>query len=172
MDYLKSFVIQFSGLSLDKHQFDYQIDDRFFENIEYSEIKKGDVQVKLILDKHESMLVLDFDIQGEVEVLCDRCADYFMQPIQGHERLIVKFSEVPKEETEDLITLHPSENKINISKYIYEYICLLLPYRLVHPEDENGNSQCDPEMVRRLSELSPHPVTDPRWDSLKNLNLE
>ena len=86
-------------------------------------------------------------------------------PVEGDERLIVKFGQEWKEETEEILIIPEKENMINIAEFIYEYIMLLLPYQKFHPEDTEG---CNPEMVKKLSEHSRHDE-DPRWEALKAL---
>ena len=39
MNNLKEYLIPFVGLKEGKHQFDYQIDDSFFEHFEFDEYK-------------------------------------------------------------------------------------------------------------------------------------
>lgn len=45
------FTIPFAGLKLGHHLFDFQVDDSFFEDIEYSLIKKGSLNVDIDLEK-------------------------------------------------------------------------------------------------------------------------
>ncbi|MCK9616523.1 MAG: DUF177 domain-containing protein [Lentimicrobiaceae bacterium] len=170
MDYINGFVVQFSGLSLGLHPFDFEIDQRFFDQIEYSEIRNGNIKVHLDFDKHERMFILDFHISGEIEVICNRCAELFAYPIQGKERLIVKIGETTPENTEeDILIISETEYKLDLSGLLYEYISLMLPFRVVHPEDEYGNSKCNPEMIKKIEEMAPRQQPDPRWDSLKKL---
>jgi len=171
VDFRNEFVIPFSGLSIGNHQFTFKIDDKFFDNFEYSEIKKGNVNVMLRFEKQEQMLILDFDIRGAIQVICDRCLDTYDQPIAGKERLIVKFGEEAEEESDEIIIIPVGQFQLDVSQYIYEYINLLLPIRLVHPEDENGKSLCDPEVIKKLEELSVKKTTDSKWDILKNIKL-
>ena len=77
MDYLKQFVIPFGGLKSGMHKFSIKVDDLFFEQFEYSEIKKGSVSVEVGLEREEKMLILNFIISGKVEMHCDRCYEPF-----------------------------------------------------------------------------------------------
>ena len=45
---LKAFDIQFVGLKLGKHVYEYEIDNTFFEHFEYDEF--NDVNVKIVLN--------------------------------------------------------------------------------------------------------------------------
>ncbi|MEI6695028.1 MAG: DUF177 domain-containing protein [Bacteroidota bacterium] len=168
MGYLKQFILPFSGLSLDKHLYHFDIDGKFFAEYEYTEIDQASINVDLTLDKQERMLVLDFAITGSVNVMCDRCLDNFNFVIDKQERLIIKLGEKFEEVSDDIIIIPESEYQIDISAYLYEYIVLMLPIKKIHPEDENGNTQCNPEIIKKLNELSQQ-EPDSRWDSLKGL---
>ncbi|MDD5507476.1 MAG: DUF177 domain-containing protein [Bacteroidales bacterium] len=170
MSYIDPFVIPFSGLKPGKHEYEFFIDDEFFRHFEYSQIKAGNLKVDLELEKQESMLVLHFVISGTVHVMCDRCLDYYDQPVGGTERLIVKFGETCYEETDEIVVIPSTEHLLDVSHYIYEYIHLLLPYKCVHPNDEEGISQCNPEVTGRLPDgRGENESVDPRWDALKKL---
>ncbi|MFA6949690.1 MAG: DUF177 domain-containing protein [Lentimicrobiaceae bacterium] len=172
MDYLKNFVIPFVGLSTGEHQFEYIIDDKFFACFEYSEIKKADVKIDLNFNKTERMLVLTFSIKGTLNVTCSRCLDQFDYPINGQEVLYIKYGQEYKEEDDEIIIIPETESQINISPFIYDYLNLMIPYRVVHPENENGESDCDPDVIKRIEQLTKHENIDPRWDKLKDLNLD
>ncbi|HOW24123.1 MAG TPA: DUF177 domain-containing protein [Bacteroidales bacterium] len=170
MSYADPFVIPFSGLKPGIHEYEFFIDDEFFRHFEYSQIKAGKVTVDLEVEKQETMLVLNFAISGTVHVMCDRCLDYYDQPIGGTERLIIKFGETSYEETDEIVVIPGTEHRINVRHYIYEYIHLLLPYKCVHPNDEEGISLCNPEVTGRLGQSSKEDeAADPRWDELKKL---
>jgi len=169
MDYLKQFVIPFGGLKPGMHQFSFKIDDLFFDQFEYSEIKKGSVTVEIDLEREEKMLILNFIISGKVEMHCDRCYEPFLLPVSGKERLIVKFGHDFHEENEEVQIIPEGETQIDTSSFIYEYIHLLVPFRRIHPDDENGNSLCDPEITKRIEEREVTSEPDPRWEVLKKL---
>jgi uncharacterized metal-binding protein YceD (DUF177 family) len=114
------------------------------------------------------MLVFHFAFSGTVRVPCDRCSAEFDLPVEGEERLIVKFGEMHGEESEDIFIITENEHSIDLGPFLFDYINLLVPYRRVHGEDENGKSLCDPEVTKYISEEEPG-QTDPRWDALKRL---
>lgn len=168
MNYLRHFIIPFSGLKAGNHNFAFKIDDKFFEHFEYSEIREGKVHVDCLLDKQVRMMVLFFDIAGTVRVPCDRCAEEFDQLIEGKQKLIVKFGADHTEESEEVLVITEKEHELDISQFLYEYVHLLLPIKKVHGTDEHGNSLCNPEVIRFIKETEDHPV-DPRWEVLKKL---
>ena len=165
MKALKEFVIPFVGLKEGMHDYSFEIDDRFFESFEYSETGHGRVHVNVSLERKERMLIFTFAFKGFVTVPCDRCAMDMDHPVEGHERLIVKFGHEFIEESDEIIVIPDTESHIDISPYIYEYIILALPMKRVHPEGEEG---CDPEAIEKLNRHSSG-ETDPRWEALKQL---
>jgi uncharacterized protein len=172
VEYLRQFVIPFKGLKSGEHQYDFDIDDLFFEAFEYSELKKGQIRVQLNLVKEDSMLVLQFNLAGQITVPCDRCLEPVNIRVEGDEELIIKFGSDFHEESESIQVIPEGETMIDVSNYIYEYIHLLVPARKVHPEDEEGNSSCDPEILKRLDTILPPAEPDPRWEALKKLTTK
>jgi len=173
MNQLSKYRIVYQGLAAGRHNFKFDIDDKFFESLEYSEIKKGSLKVNVDLDKKSTFLELDFQIDGWVELTCDRCLEDYNQAVNFEGKLFVKFTEMEDNESEDVIILSPNDHELDISHYIYESINLSIPLKRVHPEDEEGNYTCNPEMLERLGNYNiDEPADediDPRWDDLKNL---
>ena len=62
----KEYVIPFIGLKTGNHVFEYDLTDGFFEGIEDSIIHRGNVHVKLELEKKETMLVGMYHVEGVV----------------------------------------------------------------------------------------------------------
>jgi len=173
---LKQFSIPFTGLKIGKHQFDFEIDNNFFDAFEYSLVKKGDLKAEVELDKQETMLILQFRIDGTIVLDCDKCLAAFNSPLSIRERQIVKFAEDELQSDDlEIIVLHKKETEIDISGLIYEFITVAVPY--VKFCEENGDGQqCDQEMIARLESLSTGAQNeeeetdeDPRWDALKKL---
>ncbi|MCF8227701.1 MAG: DUF177 domain-containing protein [Bacteroidales bacterium] len=172
MDYFKEFVIPFKGLKPGGHNFEFEITKKFFDHFDYSELETGEIGVDLELIREENMLTLVFDISGFAKVQCDRCGDFFRQEITNHKTLYIKFGPEAFEESDEIIVISEKEYEIDVSQYIYEFIHLSLPYRKIHPRDENGNEQCNPEVLKKIEEYKKESSTDPRWDALKKLKKD
>ena len=172
MNNLKDFVIPFRGLSIGVHDYNWEIDNKFFEIIENSEIGDSKLTVELKFEKQERMLVLNFFIKGNVLVQCDRCLDDLELQIDSSEVLFIKFGPEKKEESADVLIIPESEYQIDVSWFINEYITLSLPLKKVHPTDKNGNSLCNKEVLRKIDELKLKKKIDPRWENLKNLKFD
>jgi uncharacterized protein len=169
VNHADQYQIAFSGLNPGTHNFDFQIGDTFFEQVKDAEITGGEVTVAVAMAKEERMMDLHLDISGKVRVSCDRCNELMDVEVNGKERLIVKLGDHYYEESEDVQVIPDTAHQFDLSPFIYEYIHLLLPIRRVHPEDDKGNSECDPEIVKKLKELNEHHIQDPRWEALNQL---
>jgi uncharacterized metal-binding protein YceD (DUF177 family) len=165
------YTIPLSGLKEGRHKFDFEIDNRFFENFEESEVKEGQLTVEVTVEKRSSHVELDIQIKGGVMICCDRCLDTFSYPIKSDNRLLIKFGNSEEEIDLDILYLPFGENELDLQQHLYEFILLALPIRKIHPDDEHGNSTCDPAMLKRLEDLKveEEPENDPRWDELKKL---
>jgi uncharacterized protein len=168
-----AYIIPLSGLKEGLHTFDFEIGDEFFEDFEESEIKEGRLSSVVELVKRSSHLELSVKISGTVLVSCDRCLEMFDWPIESENRLLVKLGKSISDDDPDIISLPSDEHELDIKQYLYEYIHLALPIKRVHPDDKNGKSTCNPEMLKKLRELlvdeENEQTTDPRWDELKKL---
>jgi len=169
VNHADQYQIAFSGLNPGTHKFDFQIGDTFFEQVKDAEITGGQVSVIVTMAKEERMMDLHLEISGRVAVSCDRCNELMDVEVNGNERLIVKLGDHYYEESEDVQVIPDTAHQFDLGPFIYEYIHLLLPIRRVHPEDAEGKSECDPEIIRKLKELSEHHIQDPRWEALRKL---
>ncbi|MFA6944942.1 MAG: DUF177 domain-containing protein [Pedobacter sp.] len=175
MKSLQQYSIPFTGLKPGIHQFEFEVDDAFFKEFEYSLVKSGKLNVDLELEKQETMMILQFHISGEMKLGCDVCLADYPYPVEIKERQIVKMNgnEDLEDDTEEIIVLKRNENEINVATLIYEYINLAAPY-ISRCEDEGNLDWCDREMIAKLEQLAPGAKeeiedADPRWEALKNI---
>lgn len=174
MNYLKNYIIPFKGLRDGKHIFDFEVENKFFEQFEYSEIENGKFSVVVKLEKNTTFLALDFIIKGSIEIECDRCLEKFDLKIESEDRIIVKFGEEIFDSRyigEEIQEISHQQSELNIAQYIYEFIHLHLPYKRVHPDDKKGKPTCNVKILKSLGKYVIHeePELDPRWDKLKGL---
>ncbi len=163
LEELKAYKIEFMGLPNGKHTFSFDIGSEFFDCFAHSEIRHGDVHLDLHMEKEENMLVFDFNFHGWVEVSCDRCLDMYREPVDFERRIYIKFGEDHSEQADDIIVIPHTETYVDISHYVYEFLHLVLPLRRVHPDDSQGRSGCDPDMLARVKAHSAG-NTDPSAD--------
>jgi len=167
---LRDFSIPFTGLKLGKHQFEYLVTDAFFNEFEYSLVKKANLKCEVELERQETMLILNFHISGTVDANCDRCLAQYPQILDIYEQQVAKFSDEAIGEDEEIVILTKNDHEVDISGLIYEYINVAMPFITVCI-DEGRTPYCDKEMLDSLNKLSANTEqteqTDPRWDVLK-----
>ncbi|RYZ21402.1 MAG: DUF177 domain-containing protein [Chitinophagaceae bacterium] len=177
MKQLNEFLIPFAGLKLGKHQFEFNIDRKFFDEFGYDEFEDCNLLVKVQLDKKNTMLEVSFRHSGTVHVPCDLTGEYFDLPVKGKMDLIVQFGDEFNDDNEVLLILPHGEHQINVAQYIYEMIALSIPVKRVHPGVKDGTLKH--EAIDRLNQMNVKPPAekkevkeeniDPRWDKLKSL---
>ena len=148
------YAIPYSGLKTGCHEFRFEVDGSLFEEYQSTEIKDGRCEVRVDADRTENRIVLDVTITGYVVVECDRCLEDCRVPIDFEGQLVVKFSEEVHEYDGEVMWMLPGEDRVDLTQYIYESICLSLPYQRVHPDDSEGRSTCDPDMLSRFRIVS------------------
>ncbi|MBC7758641.1 MAG: DUF177 domain-containing protein [Phormidesmis sp. FL-bin-119] len=175
MKSLLQYSIPYTGLKLGIHQFEFDVDDAFFSEFEYSLVKSGKLKVELNLEKQETMMILHFRISGEMMLGCDVCLADYPYKVEIDERQIAKFTGNVEleEDTEEILVLTKNENEIDVAPLIYEYINLAVPY-INRCVDEGNMKWCDQDMIEKLKQLSGAPKedsqhADPRWEALKNI---
>ncbi len=191
-----AYKIPLKELSVGTHNYEFALDNVFFENIDGPEVQKGKVNVHLIVKKGGQAFEMDFDIKGVVQVPCDRCLDDMDQEIECKNQLIVKFGKDYAEESDKIIVIPEAEGEINLAWFLYEFIALTIPMRHVHPvgkcskgmvsklkkhvttsKDEDGEGWDDDsvdfvddgEELDVQNQENNEKETDPRWDGLKKL---
>ena len=168
------YAVRISGLGEGGHDFSFELEREFFVLFEHPEINNGKVHAEVILEKKPGVFALHFSLEGEVEVMCDRCLDKFMTGVSTTQTIFIKLGEEPGEIEDDVLIIGRDDYEIEVGHYMYEFIMLALPYQKVHPDDSDGNSTCNPEMLKKLNahrskEPERNDETDPRWDALKGI---
>ena len=162
---LKEFDVPFSGLKIGKHDFVFEVKQRFFENFDCEEFTDADVQVNIALNKTSTFLELEFEIKGKVFTECFICTENFWLIISAHKKVVVKFGEDFNDDDDELVIIPKNDTSFNVAQIIYEQVVLALPSRRVHPEGE-----CDQEMLKAINKhrATKEPESNPQWDKLKN----
>jgi uncharacterized metal-binding protein YceD (DUF177 family) len=188
-----SYKILLKTLPIGNHTIDYTLDTEYFKKIDGPEVQKGKVMAKVLVKNTGTNYELNFDLDGVIQVPCDRCLDDMDLSISHQSRLIVKFGSNYAEEGEDIIIIPEVEGEINIAWFLYEFIALSIPIKHVHApgkcnrmmssklkkhlakslEDEEDDDELDMEFddsepVIDFEEPDSQ-QTDPRWDELKKI---
>lgn len=181
--------IPLRSLSEGKHEFRYDLDNKYFALIDdgTADIKKGDLKVVLSLKKTSVTFELNFDITGTVHVPCDRCLDDISMDVDTKNKLIVKFGKEYSEESDEIVIIPEEDGEINIAWFLYEFIVLSLPAKRVHPAGtcnkamssklnkhraKSSDDDSDDEMEDDAELEDDSSFSDPRWDTLKDVSID
>ena len=177
-----SYKIDLKNMRTDVAEYQFALDDAFFEAVEGTLVKSGKADADLKIRESGGAYVFTFHIKGTVHVPCDRCLDDMDVEIETERMLTVKLGEEYADEG-DMMILPYEDAILNVAWIIYEFIVLEVPLTHVH---EPGH--CNVEMMEALAahlvtssekpdgseeeksadEESDKPV-DPRWNKLKKI---
>jgi uncharacterized metal-binding protein YceD (DUF177 family) len=174
---LRDFNIVFSGLKLGTHHFKYQLDKKFFELFDFTEMEEPNLTIDLEFLKMNNMLEFDFTLNGSFTANCDVTGEPFNLPISDTFHLVVKFGLEYNDDNEEVLILPFETYEVNIAQYLYELSVLAIPTKRVHPDVESGKSNSQALDILDKYRVDKEPEegdekenkTDPRWDKLKDL---
>lgn len=148
----QEYIIDYKSLESGTYEVDYHIDKEFFALFDEPLVEDGDVDVHVVFKVSLAALQFHFDIQGTLDVECDRCLEHFDMPIESSYDMVARIGDEasPEEEYDDFINISQNDREIDLSKHIYEFVVLSLPPQKIHPDDEDGNSTCNPEMLDKF----------------------
>ena len=128
----REFDIAFVGLKPGIHEFNYEVDDRFFVSYKETDFNDCHASVKLTLEKNTSFMLLKFEIGGSVNVVCDRCGNTLPMDLWDEFKLVIKQVENPEEmnqneEDPDVFYISRTESHIHLADWIYEFVSVEYP---------------------------------------------
>ena len=162
------YKIEFAGLKIGNHQFNFKIDKKFFDSFSFSDFNDVFVNIDIDLTKKSTLLELNFILEGRVNVNCDLTNEPFERLIKHEAALVVKFGHEFNNEDDEILVLPHGEHKLYVNQYIFELIVLSLPPKRIHPGVEDGSLKS--EILEILEDLKPKEnsnLADPRWEQLK-----
>ena len=154
----REYDIAFVGLKPGAHEFNYQVDDKFFANYKETDFNNCYASVKLTLEKNNSFMLLKFEIGGSVNVICDRCGNTLPMDLWDEFKLVIKQVENPEEmnkneEDADVYYISRTESHIHLADWIYEFVLLSIPNQRMCSEEEMGGPQCNKEILAMLKKM-------------------
>ena len=132
---------------------DYEMDDSFFEELG-GIIQRGQLHTTIRVDGNSTSLFrFTIHSEGTVFVPCDRCLSDVTIPIDTTNELTVKLGEDYSDEGE-VVIIPERDGMIDTAQFIYEYVVLSLPIKIVHADGE-----CDAAMMATLEQhLTKHDI--------------
>lgn len=145
-----------------------ELGNDYFEAVEATEVKDGDLRATVEVRKVQDTYVLNFNVSGDVVVSCDICLGNMSLPVETTGKVMVRLGDTYAED-EDSVTIPEDDGVLDAAWLIYEMAVLTIPTRHVH---EDGG--CDPAMLGKLEELSvglgeSDSAIDPRWSELEKI---
>jgi len=168
---IKEFDIEIFSLNFGSHSYEFSIDDSFWSHFDHGLISKGQAHTALALEKSETLIKMDLEIEGTLQLVCDRSLEDYDHPFKTAKTLLFKFGVEEGELGEDIYVINPNTSVINISQHLYEFIALEVPLKKLHPKFRATNDPDQDEIVYRDDEGKEQipDSYDPRWESLKKL---
>jgi len=170
-----AYGINIIGLSNKVHQFEYEIDDKFFGQYGADLISQGKFRAEVELNKHETFIEATFKIKGTAVLTCDRSLEPFDYPIRTEKKILFKDGDKDEEISDEIIMINRDTVILEIGQYIYEFIALAVPIKKLHPkfktEDAEDDESSDGKIVytSEKTEETDEEKIDPRWNILKKL---
>jgi len=164
------FNIEFSGLKLGHHNFDFDISETFFNDYNYCDFSHVDINIDVALIKKTTIMEFNIVVRGNVRIKCDLTNEPYDQSIGNNIDLVVKFGNEFNNEDDEILIIPHGEHKINLAQYIYELIILSVPAKRIHPGVIDGSLKS--EILNILEDLKPKEnkkTVDPRWEKLKEI---
>ena len=154
----RKFEIAFVGLKPGVHEFNYELDNEFFKEKGAEDAESISANIKLLLEKNTGFMLLKFIVGGKAGVICDRCGNPGMADLWDEFNMVVKLTDDPdtmneQEEDADVFYISRTESHIDVSDWLYEFVMLSIPMQHVCGEDEKGESLCNKEVLKKLSEM-------------------
>lgn len=159
----REFDIAFVGLKPGIHEFQYEVDQKFFSEFDIEDLSDFKAKVTVTLEKTVSHMVLKFEIDGSVLSTCDRCQNPLRLPLWDEFSLIIKSVENPEEmnsneEDPDIFYISRTESHLHLANWIYEFVMLSVPNQRMCSEEEMGGPQCNKEILDMLKKMKSNTV--------------
>lgn len=174
MNYRRTFDIAFVGLKPGIHEFEYEIADKFFVDYGEQDFKNCLAHIKLFLEKNNGFMLLKFEVDGKLELSCDRCGNHLPLNLWDEFNIMVKMVDDPEpmnnqEEDPDVYYISRGESHINVSDWIYEFINLSIPMQRMCAEEEIGGEYCNKEVLAMLKkmDIQNNQSSNPQWKGLE-----
>ena len=167
MEFLEQFDIPLLGIKEGIHSFNFDINNKFFDAFEYSIIKQGNVNLKLIVDKKSAHYTFEFKYSGHLTLECDYCLKPFNFPVSFEDTLILKLTDDERDfqsNIDEIKYIMRNEAHYNIAKDIYDSLTLAVPM-----QKRCVDNECDEEVTKFLNKKTKpgsDNSIDPRWEKL------
>lgn len=173
------YKINIIGLTHGEHQFDYHIDNAFFEKHPHDDIKGANCNIDLVLKKSTYQIVATLTFTGTIRLVCDRSVEEFEYEIDEQTEIFFKYNETNEEIDDTLYHITSTLEALEFEDIFYQTIAVLIPMKKIHPEyvEEDDFDEEAEEVLIYSSEDDDETeenddICDSRWEALKKLNID
>jgi uncharacterized metal-binding protein YceD (DUF177 family) len=170
----RAFEIAFVGLKPGVHEFNYTVDDTFFEDYQEQDFRNVEAHIRLLLEKNNGFMILRFQVGGKAEVTCDRCSNELPMQLFDDFTVTVKMTEEPEimndqEEDPDVYYISRGESHLDVKNWIYEFVNLSLPMQKTCEYENMDGPYCNEAAREMLKNMRPDegPKENPLWKGLE-----
>lgn len=188
-----AYKLPLKSLAAGTYNYEYHLGKQFFTDMESADIHDADLDVKLTVTHKRDLYQLDFTITGTVTLICDRCLDDLIMPVDTTYSIAVKYGDDYNDEADDLLIIPESDNFLNVAYMVYDTVALTIPIKHVHPLGKcnrqmsamlrkhrahrpgDEDAELEDTLIDEMETMDTDRAdnsTDPRWDGLKALSSD
>lgn len=185
MGKFSEFKLQLKGMPEGLNEYSYHLGKDFFVNMENEDIHDADINVTLKATRRGDSYDLAFHFAGTLTLICTRCLDDLIYPIDTDYHVTVEYGDEYRDESDDLLIIPDSDPTLNVAFMIYDTIVLAIPMKHVHPQGkcnrqmsallrkhrgrhaEGEDAELEEELMEDIDDEPAQP--DSRWDALRGL---
>lgn len=188
-----AYKLPLKSLAAGTYDYEYHLGKQFFTDMESADIHDADLTVKLTVTHKRDIYRLDFTITGTITLICDRCLDDLIMPVDTTYSIAVKYGDDYNDEADDLLIIPESDNFLNVAYMIYDTVALTIPIKHVHPMGKcnrqmsamlrkhrahrpgDEDAELEDNLIDEMESMDTErdePPADPRWDGLKALSSD
>lgn len=180
MKKITEYNINLVNLADKQHEYDFELDNSFFELFDQTIINSGQLQAHVVLDKSPLLLNFEIHIQGEVNLTCDRSLEEFDYPLDITQTLLVRYGAQEMELDDNVLQIPHEAQSLNLAQHLFDYVGLAIPMKKLHPRFEVDDTSDNDILIYSTAQHDAQGpedepgedsgTGDPRWDILKKLN--
>ena len=165
MSQRREYEIAFVGLKPGMHVYEYRVDDKFFVPYGEQDFENCVANIKLSLEKNTGFMQLKFDVDGNADVICDKCGNTLPMQLWDEFNIIVKMVDEPEamneqEEDPDVYYIARGESHLHLADWIFEFVNLSIPLQKMCKEEEMGGPKCNTEVLEKLRKMEEEATKD------------
>jgi uncharacterized metal-binding protein YceD (DUF177 family) len=166
-----TYLIEFNKLQHGLNDYEFDINDEFLSEFEFSTIKTAEIKAITSVTKSENILEFEIHLEGNALVPCDICLSEINLPIDEYFDFKIKMSEENNFDDPEIIYLNRNEISYDLKQFLYESVLLSLP-NVKNCDEIEEPKPCDQTVLNKIQskiESTDNESEDPRWEKLKDI---